>query len=484
MISRRRFLQSSLTAATGAALGAAGNAQANTDKPNVLFIAIDDLNDWIGCLGGHPQAKTPNIDRLAKRGVLFSNAHCSAPLCNPSRTSVMTGLHPTTSGVMGNMQDWREAPKLRYKKTLPQYFKEHGYWTGAAGKLYHANHGGETGALTGGHGGRQGFNHPESWTERYPSKDVQLPMPAMLAGQKNNGLDIWHWDWGGMPNPDEATIDWRTSDWAIQQLYLEREQPFFLGLGIYKPHPPWYVPQHYLDEIDLDLVELPLIKEDDIGDLPEIAVHYLRNPKHFHKLVLENNLYKEAVQAYLANIAHADAMLGRVLDVLDASPHAKNTIVVLWSDHGWHLGEKQRWHKSTLWEDATHVPMIVSVPGMETAGRICNRAVSLLDLYPTLVELCGLPERDDLDGISLSQQLGDPAAARLRPAVTSRKGNHHSARSDRWRYIRYSDGSEELYDHNNDPHEWRNLIGDEQYKPVIQELAQWLPSSEDAPLPK
>lgn len=484
MISRRQFMQSTVTAAMGAALGAESQAFASQDKPNVLFISIDDLNNWVGCLGGHPQARTPNMDRLANRGVLFRNAHCSAPLCNPSRTSVMTGLHPTTSGVLGNMQDWRQAPALQNRKTLPQYFKEHGYWTGAAGKLYHSNHGGETGALTGGHGGRQGFNHPPSWTERYPSHDVQLPMPAMLAGQNNNGLDIWHWDWGGMSHPDEATVDWRTTDWVIQQLYLQRQQPFFLGLGIYRPHSPWYLPQAYLDEFDLDSIQLPLIREDDIDDLPDAAIHYLRNPNHFHKLVMENNLYKEAVQAYLASICFADAMLGRVLDVLEASPYADNTIVVLWSDHGWHLGEKQRWHKSTLWEDATQVPLIVSVPGMETAGQVCDRAVSLLDLYPTLLELCGLPSLDNLDGISLAAQLTNPATERSRPAVTSRKGNHHSVRNDRWRYIRYNDGSEELYDHRTDPHEWDNLIGNEEYAYVVREMARWMPASENAPLPK
>jgi len=448
---------------------------AEPQRPNVLFIAVDDLNDWVGVLGGHPQAKTPNIDRLAKRGMLFTRAYCAAPLCNPSRTSVMTGLRPTTSGVHGNQQDWREQPSLQGAVTLPQYFRAHGYRTLGCGKLYHANHGGPPGALTGWHGGRQGFNHPASWDERFPSKEVQLPLSSVAPGQNYNGLDIWHWDWGPIGKPDSATIDGRTTAWAIEQLRKEHRRPFFLAVGIYRPHGPWYVPGAYFEQHPLEKTVLPTVEPDDVKDIPAAGLRYLRNPNHLHKRILEHDLWHSAVQAYLANITFADAMLGRVLDALDESGRRDNTIICLWSDHGWHLGEKQRWHKSTLWEEAARVPLIFVVPGTTEPGSICRRTVSLVDLYPTLVELCGLPPKWENDGLSLRPLLEDPSRAREQPAITSHAGDNHAVRTERWRYIRYADGSEELYDHRSDPNEWTNLAGDPEHAAVKDRLSEWLP---------
>ena len=457
--------------------GCAGGPSGSTTgrPPNVLFLVVDDLNDWIGCMGGHPQSETPNIDRLAARGMLFTNAHCAAPLCNPSRASVMTGLYPATSGVHGNQQDWRKSPHVKGKSTLPQYFRERGYWTGACGKIFHANHGCECAALNGGHGGLRGFNHPESWTRRHPSKNQQLSKPAVMTGRNMNGLDIWHWDWGGIDVPDEETTDGRSVAWAVDQLGKNRAEPFFLAVGIYRPHGPWYVPQKYFDAFPRDSIRLPTVKADDLADIPDIAKGYARGPNSLHKRIVRNNLYTAAVQAYLANIHFADAMIGKVLDALDSGPHAENTIVCLWSDHGWHLGEKERWHKSTHWEEATRVPLIFSVPGLTDPGSKTARPASLVDLYPTLVELCGLEPNPDLDGVSLVPQLRDPKAPRKRPAITTRAGRDHSARSEHWRYIRYADGSEELYDHRNDPNEWKNLAGDASTDKVRKELAAWLP---------
>ncbi|MGH7202642.1 MAG: sulfatase, partial [Planctomycetaceae bacterium] len=313
---------------------------AASNRPNVLFIAVDDLNDWIGCLGGHPQAHTPNIDALARRGVLFANAHCTYALCNPSRASVMSGLLPSSNGVWGNQQDWRKSVQLKDRPTLPQHFKEHGYWTGAAGKIYHANHGGETGALTGGHGGRQGFHHPPSWTERYPSHQVQVPDLPVRTGQNFNGLNIWHWDWGPIDVCDAATVDGRCADWVIEQLKRPHAQPFFLALGVYATHGPWYAPRRYYEEQPVETIKLPTVKEDDRDDLPPSAPR-----PSYHDLILKHDLWREAVRAYLAQISFADATVGRVIAALDESRHAENTIIVLWSDHGWYLGEKQRWHK-------------------------------------------------------------------------------------------------------------------------------------------
>lgn len=456
-----------------ASLGAAEPA----GRPNVLFIAVDDLNDWIGCLDGHPQAHTPNLDRLAARGTLFTNAHASAPLCNPSRASVMTGLLPSTSGVHGNQQDWRESPYVKGHPTLGETFRRQGYFTGAAGKIFHANHGAEAQVDNGGHGGLRGFHHPASWTERFPSKDRQLAPPAVMTGRNLNGLDIWHWDWGAIDVPVSRTTDGQSVAWIEKQLEREHDQPFFLACGIYRPHGPWYVPPEFFDLVPpVEEILLPEVLEDDVSDVPAAALGYLQKTRHLHRRIVERGQWREAIRAYLACIAFADAQVGRLLDALDRSPHAANTVVCLWSDHGWHLGEKQRWHKSTNWERATRVPLIISAPGLGRPGQRSHRAVSLVDLYPTLVELAGLEAPENLDGESLVPFLRDPRAMRSRPAITTRAGRHHSVRDDRWRYTRYGDGSEELYDHRSDPHEWHNLAASPEHREVRERLARHLPA--------
>ncbi|QDT36180.1 sulfatase-like hydrolase/transferase [Stratiformator vulcanicus] len=454
------------------------NFAAAAEKPNVLFIAVDDLNDWIGCMGGHPQANTPNMDRLAARGTLFTNAHCTAPLCNPSRASVMTGLLPSTNGVHGNQQDWRASEYLEGKAPMGQYFREHGYWTGAAGKIFHANHGGECSAMGGGHGGLRGKNHPESWTARFPSHDQQLPALPVPTGQNFNGLDIWHWDWGGIDVPAEKTEDGQDTAWAVEQLKQDRDQPFFLAVGLYKPHGPWYCPTEFFDQQPAESdIELPPYRENDLSDIPKIATGYARNNGGLHGQVTRAGKWKEAVRAYLANIQFVDTMVGQLLDALDSSTQADNTIIVLWSDHGWHLGEKDRWHKSTLWEEATRVPLIVSVPKSmdEKRGEKSSRPVSLVDIYPTLIELCDLPKRNDLDGDSLVPLLEDPNAEDDTPAITINSGKHMSIRDEHWRYTRYSDGSEELYDHKSDPNEWDNVVDDPHHQIIKEELIAQLP---------
>ncbi len=444
-------------------------------RPNVLFIAIDDLNDWVGCLGGHPQAATPHIDALAKRGMLFTNAHCNAPLCNPSRASVLTGLLPSTSGVHGNEQDWRKSPFLGDHPSLPRQFQSHGYRTAACGKIFHANHGGECAALQGGHGGLQGFDDFDAWDERFPAKDRQLLADVVLPGRNFNGLDIWHWDWGPIDAGDDETADGQAVNWAERQLATGRDEPFFLAVGLYRPHSPMYVPRTYFERLPLNEISLPETKADDLDDVPAIAKRFRGRPSDHHATIVERNLWQDAVRGYLANVAFVDAMVGRLIAALDASPHAGNTVVVLWSDHGWHLGEKGKWHKSTLWEEATRVPLIVVAPGVTQPESTCARAVSLVDLYPTLCELCDLPQPEGLDGASLVPLLRDAKAEGHPPAVTVLSGQHASVRSDRWRWIRYSDGSEELYDHASDPNEWTNLAGDANHAVMRAALARFLP---------
>ena len=447
------------------------------EKPNVLLITVDDLNDWVGCLGGHPQARTPNIDELARGGVLFSNAHCAAPLCNPSRTAFLFGKWPTTTGVVGNMDDWRNFESLKGSESLPQFFRRNGYFTAAAGKIFHANHGGWRGALTHAEGapyaGRSGFGQPEAWDERFPAKTIQLPMAPVLIDTHRNGINH-HWDWGPIDFKADVTEDGQISRWAVRQLRADHDRPFFLAVGIYRPHDPQYAPSEYFDEHPLADVELPTILDSDLDDIPEVAKRYTRSANSYEAMIRKHNALQSATRGYLSAVTFADDMIGRVLRALNASRYADNTIVVLLSDHGYHIGEKQKYHKSTLWEESTRVPLIVRAPGVSDAGADSRRAVSLIDIFPTLAELSALEPPEDLDGESLVPLLRDPSAPRSTPALTTRQGRHHSIRTDRWRYIRYDDGSEELYDHETDPMEWRNLAADAAHLETKRRLAAQL----------
>ena len=312
------------------------------DKPNVLFIAIDDLNDWIGCLGGHPGTKTLNIDKLAQKGLLFTNAYCTAPLCNPSRTSVMTGIRPSTSGVYYNNQPWRRA--LPRAVTLSQHFMANGYYVVGAGKLFHH--------------GLHAFD-AASWQDYFPSQD-KYPGQCMPKSPTPPGYSPGHpvpkgasFSFGPLEVPDEEMGDWQVTNWIIEQLNKKHDRPFFLGCGIFRPHLPWFVPQKYFDMHPLNEVVLPNVNEKDLDDVPPIGKKWAK-PNGDHRKITTNHLWRRAVQAYLACVSFADACVGRVIDALYKSPYADNTIIVLWSDHGWHLGEKLHWRKFALWEEAIH----------------------------------------------------------------------------------------------------------------------------------
>ena len=452
-------------------------AAAPRGAPNVLFIIADDLNDWVGWLGGHPQARTPNMDRLAKMGMRFTNAHCNYALCNPSRTSLLTGMLPSSSGVFGNEQDWRRSVQLNGKPTLPAHFLANGFLTAAGGKIFHANHGGPEGRLAGWHGGRRGFEQDAAWARRFPQPGVQIADLPVHTGRNFNGLDIWHWDWGGIAVNDEETDDGQTTAWAADFLSQQQARPFFLALGLYRPHSPWYVPEKYFEERPLAEVVLPEVKADDLDDVPAAARSHVKAGSH-HESITAKNLWKDAVRAYLANITFCDAMLGRVIDALLAGPHARNTVVVFTSDHGWYLGEKQMWHKGKLWEETTRIPLSILAPGVTTADTVSNQPVSLLDLYPTLCDLAKLKQPDHLDGETLLPLLKDATLVRSRPIVTTMDGGPqagYAARDARWRYIRYGDGSEELYDHDQDPNEWTNLAARPEHGELKQKLAEWFP---------
>ena len=441
-------------------------------RPNVLFIAVDDLRDWVGHLSGHPNAKTPNIDRLAKRGVSFTRAYCSAPLCNPSRISLLTGVAPSKSGVYGNGEKLRQ--KLPDAVTLMQHFRASGYSVRGAGKIFH---------------GTSAYDM-DSWDIFFKSsgskkhrvkRDSSLPKSAWVP-------------WGALACSDDEMLDGINAKWIIAELKKPQEKPFFLAYGLTKPHLTWSVPQKYFDLHPLEGIKLPPTKKGDLDDLPAFGKKLAREvydpsgerdfavkPNGDHANVIANNQWLKAVQAYLATISFADAQIGRVLDALDRSGHADNTIVVLWGDHGWHLGEKNHWRKHALWDVSTRTPLVFSAPRGVAKDKLCQRPVSLIDIYPTLIDLCGLPKRRGLDGQSLKSLLENPERKWDRPVVITYGLNNHAVQTERWRYIRYRDGGQELYDHERDPNEWTNLASIPKYSPQKTKLAKWLPSTNGEP---
>jgi arylsulfatase A-like enzyme len=428
-----------------------------TDKPNVLLIAVDDLNDWIGCLGGHPQTFTPNVDRLAERGMLFSNAHCQGTMCNPSRISLLWGRRPSSTGFYDNHYPISKQPGfLKNHVNLPTHFAANGYKTLSSGKIFHTGH------------------------------YSQIEGPR--TGQWRKGLDQkvhnkpkgWHrtWDFGPQDYDESKFTDHITATWVAEQLGKKSDKPFFLSCGFYRPHVPFFPPRRVYDSFKE--VKLPEVRDNDWDDIPDAARKVsMSNPKiPTHDWMKQENRWQLAVHAYLASVRWTDEQIGRVLDALDQGPHAKNTIVVLFSDHGYHLGEKQRWSKFSLWERTTRVPLIISVPGGER-GKTAQ-PVELLSIYPTLVELCELSANPKLEGVSLRPLLENPNAEWGNVAISTLGQNNHAVRDQHWRYIRYADGSEELYDHQNDPHEWINLVKEQPdplHEKVITRLKKHLPKT-------
>jgi arylsulfatase A-like enzyme len=371
----------------------------------------------------------------------------------------------------------------------------HGYHALGSGKIYHGR-----------------FPDPASWNEYWPEKTKPKPPEGYRQRKKcYNGLNAAHFDWGPVDLPaGQKMSDTKVVEWVSAELSKERDRPFFLACGIFRPHLPWYVPQRYFDMYPLDTIVLPKVKEDDLADVPPIGKQLAR-PQGDHAKVTRARQWRHAVQGYMASITFADDCVGKVIAALEASPHKDDTIVVLWADHGWHLGEKLHWRKFTLWEEATRNPMLFVAPGeklhwrkftlweeatrnpmlfvapgVTKPGGRCARPVGLIDIYPTLVELCGLPPREELEGKSLVPLLADPGASWDRPALTTYRRGNHSIRSERWRYTRYADGREELYDHGNDPLEWTNLADRPEHEAVRKELARWLPDrdAENTPVGK
>ena len=443
----------------------AGSATA-MEKPNILFIAIDDQNDWIGCMDGHPQVKTPHIDRLAERGTLFLNAHCQSPLCNSSRTSVMTGLRPSTTGVYGLAPDIRQVKEFKDVVTLPQYLKKHDYTTYMAGKIYH-----------GGYGRKP--EHAEFDHVGPPAEVGATPAKKLVDTPSTNP---WV-DWGTFPHRDEDKGDWAVASWGVETLDAKPQEPFFLSVGFFLPHVPCYVTRKWYDMYPEETLVLPPFMKNDRDDTPRFSWYlHWQLPEPRLDFLVQSNQWKNLVRSYLASTSFIDSQVGRVLDALERNGYDDNTIVVLWSDHGFHLGEKQITGKNTLWDRSTRVPLIFAGPGI-LKGQTCTQPAELLDMYPTLLDLCELPKNEALEGLSLMPQLKDPTAKRERPAITTHNHDNHGVRSEDWRYIQYADGSEELYDLNADPNEWKNLASDLNFASIIEEHKKWLPKVNRKPAP-
>lgn len=470
---------------------AAGHALAAApERPNVLFVAIDDLNDYISPLDNQPGVRTPNFQRLAQRSVTFANAHCAAPACHPSRVAVMTGVHPSRSGIYRNLfgahgPRWRhESPILENAVVLSQHFRDHGYRAVGGGKIFHT--------LQWTPGDSQ--NDPDAWdayrgdpldpiSSDWPRPQLTPDSEAGLGpGRPLGARQLF----GATPLqvPDEQTGDHQVVDWAIEQMNQPAEQPLFLAVGLFRPHIPWEVPQRWFNRHPIEQIALPQHRA---GDLDDAHSH---GREGWHAWVTENDQWTRFVQGYLASVSYVDHQLGRLLDALDASPLAGDTIVVVWSDHGFHLGEKQNWEKFALWDQTTRVPLFIHAPGVSDDGAATRTPATLTDLYPTLCELAGLPVPAQCDGHSLATQVRDPEAPRRQPALTSyhfggESAPSHAVADARYRLIRYADGFEELYDLEADPREFTNRADDAALQEVKSRLASFLPSdaarSRDAP---
>lgn len=434
-------------------------------QPSILFVIVDDLNDFIEPLGGHPQAITPNFNALAGRGTLFTNAHATSTVCNPSRVALLSGIRPTRSGVYGNSEELRQSPLLRNMNTMPEHFRRKGYRAVGAGKIFHSA-------------------EPGAWAEYFPSKTDHRPNDPRPSGLLSGvpGLPS-NFDFGPMNVSDGEMGDYKVATW-IRNWLLDRKAsqgPAFVACGFFRPHLPLHVPSKHFRPWRTTDLEVPLVLNSDLDDVPNSALNAsIRADEHGQ--IRDAGRWKKAVHAYLAAVRFADAQLGRVLAALDESEIARNTIIVVCSDHGWHLGEKRSWRKNTLWEESTRVPLLVVAPGVTTPGTRCDEAVSLLDIFPTLVDLAGFNIPSRLDGTSLLPQLVNPDEKRDEPAITSRSFGAHSIRTERYRLTDRPGNNDEFYDLSMDPNEWFNLIDHSDYADVIEDLRRHVPTNPATPI--
>ena len=438
-------------------------AQTAGKKLNVLFIAVDDMNNDLGCYG-HPQVKSPNIDRLATRGVRFDRAYCQFPLCSPSRSSLMTGLRPDQTRVFDLTYHFRTG--LPDVVTLPQMFMRQGYYAARVGKIYHYGNPGDIGT--------SGLDDKPSWQEvvNPAGRDKTTLESDIINLTPKRGLGSALAFLSDATGRDEDHTDGKVATEAIRLLEKHQSEPFFLAVGFYKPHCPYIAPKKYFDLYPLESIQLPKEPADHVKNIPAPALASTKPYPLFGATVDET---RRAKQAYYAAISFVDAQIGRVIAALDRLGLSDNTVIIFWSDHGYHLGEHGLLMKQSCFEESARVPLIIAAPGRKSAGKVAPRPVELIDLYPTLADLTGLTPPANLAGASLRPLLDQPGAAWTRAAYTQvqRAGfPGHSVRTERWRYTEWDGGEKgvELYDHVSDPHEYANLAADPRHAATVAEL--------------
>lgn len=426
-------------------------------RPNVLFIIADDMNDY-GFYNTYPGIKMPYLNTFCKSALVFNKAYCASPACIPSRAAVFSGLYPHSTGAYLNGSDpWRKAPFTELE-SMPECFKRNGYTTFGRGKLFHSEPPAER---------MKSMWDNEVWGGGFG------PFPS----EKNQVKGRF---WGIEAFEDDQFPDVKNAEAAIEFLQQDHEKPFFMVYGLWRPHTPFTAPKRFYDMYDIEEIKVPVPawSKDDLEDVPPLGRKLAEVWGERYEICGENNpeMWRKFVHAYCACTTFADWNAGRVIETLDNSKYADNTIVVFLSDNGYHCGEKNHWEKTTLWEQAAITPMAIRVPDMVNAGKRCPRPVNSLDLFPTLVDYCGLKgPQHKLEGQSLRPLIKNPQAKWDRPAITTYGEGYFSVRDDRYRYIRYPDGTEELYDHQNDLHEFENIASNPDYSKVKKHLARWIP---------
>ncbi|TWT78875.1 Choline-sulfatase [Planctomycetes bacterium CA13] len=521
-----------------------GNLDAADQRPNVILIICDDLNDYVEGFGGHPQAKTPNIARLARSGVTFTQAHCNIPICGPSRASLFTGVYPHNSGCFG-FTKWDQYEVLKNSRTIMDHFRAEGYQTLGTGKLMHhmvrqewKQYGNPADYGPFAFDGENKIAHPDVPA---PYRDIGTidgsfgPLVNLTGRKTADGKPV-SWltgNWANnrqlrvdSPNDRDATADELNGQWATTELLARADkpgrQPFFMGVGFIRPHTPLIVPQRFFDMFPLDSIELPVIRPGDVMDTYAKTVRGIpegadgdrsedMGTRLFHTLVQsypsQDDALRHFIQAYLASVASVDEQIGRILDAVDNSSLRDNTIIILTSDHGWGMGEKDYLYKNSLWQESTRVPLIIRASGVARTKGVSSQPVSLIDIYPTLIDLCGLSgetkksgKGHSLDGYSLKPLLEDPENGEWsgpRSALTALyvwrmkydpSRESYSLRSRDWRYIRYENGKEELYFTKDDPHEWTNLAANDVHAETLltfrSELMMRVPAEGSATPPQ
>lgn len=466
-MTRREFIRSSAlaTAASSVPFSLKSSSAASLPKhPNVVFIAIEDFSPQrLGCSGG--PVKSPNIDRLASEGVLFEKAYCMSPVCNASRTALFTGLRPDTTRIFGNAQDWRKA--LPGVTTMPMHFRKHGYDTTRIGKMFHGQ-----------------WEHDQSWTQISPElhdpkaarpKRKQIAPAKPAAGRARND----NLRWGPTGNDPQLDRDGQIAEQAIRFLARTHARPFFLGVGLHSPHLAFRAPDTFHQMYPPEKIRIPQNPRDDLEDTPIRETH-----SDYQRLTVAE--WREVISAHYAAISYADWCVGKILDGVRQTGRESDTIIIVWSDHGFMLGEHFLWRKVNLYEESARVAFIWKVPGLTPKGARCSRVVESIDLFPTLFDLCNIPQPEKIEGISMRELLKAPSRTWKKGAITWRAGNGDmvAVQTERYRLNkRLSDGFLELYDHQTDPGEFRNVAGDDRYQDAVAKLTELLDGGWKACLP-